>query len=68
MNRGNCQSLTNRNMDNIGDSCLQTSNPEKVVFGKVIRWLVNEVEQRKRDKHADIYTSWRSLEKKQTQH
>lgn len=55
MNRGSGQSLANRNMDNIGDSCLQTINPEKVVFGKGIRWRVNEVEQRKRDKYVDIY-------------
>ena len=62
MNRGSGPSLTHRNHDTIGSSRVQTFinaykrlNSDNAFFGMGVKCLVNNVEQRKRDKHADIY-------------
>ena len=75
MNSINCLPLGKPKQGDTACSRVQTFinvykrlNSDNVIFGMGVKCLVNSAKQRKRDKHAYIYTSWRSLEKKQTQH
>jgi hypothetical protein len=62
MNRVSGPSLTHQSQNQIGCSRVQTFinvykrlNSDTAFFGTGVKYLVNSAEQRKRDKHADIY-------------
>ena len=62
MNRVSDPSLTHQRQDQIGCSRVQTFinvykrlNSDTVFFGTGVKCLVNSAEQRKCNKHADIY-------------